>query len=71
VAEECWEGDRSCVPQRWPVRPRSRCGGFDAVGIGVMIVGTGAMIAGTGVRSISRPIGRRGSGGGSGRGAVA
>jgi hypothetical protein len=39
--------------------------------IGVMIVGTGAMIAGTGVRSISGPIGCRGSGGGADRGAVA
>ncbi len=59
MAEDCWEGDRSRGPQRSPARPRSRCGGFDAVGIGVrtgvMIVGTGAMIAGTGAKSISGP----------------
>jgi hypothetical protein len=61
MVEESWEDDRSCGPQRWPGRPRSRCGGSDAVGIGVrigvMTVGTGAMIAGTAGKSISRPIG--------------
>jgi hypothetical protein len=75
VAEDCWEGDRSRGPQRSPVRPQSRSGGCDAVGIGgriaVMIVGTGAMIAGAGARSISDPIGRRSSGGGTDSSAVA
>ena len=56
VAEDCWEGDRSRGPQRSPVRPRSRCEGCDAEGIGVTIVGTGAMTAGTGARSISVPL---------------
>jgi hypothetical protein len=59
-AEECWEGDRSRGPLRWPARPRSQSMGCDAVAIGArtgaMIVETGAMTAGTGVSSTSRAI---------------
>ncbi len=62
LEEECSEGGRSRGRLLWPVRPRSRCGACNVVGIGAR---TGAMIVGIAATTAGIDEGfakRRGSG---------